>query len=396
MEIKGKYGTAKIFTNLVDDETIKQVYGLLNSPISQNANVRIMPDCHAGAGCVIGTTMQITDKVCPNIVGVDIGCGVFTVYLGENDIDLQKLDQFIKQNIPHGFGVNEEEDEFVKRFVKALKCYDSLTNKDRIYKSLGTLGGGNHFIEIDIDDEGGKYLLVHSGSRNLGLQIAKFYQNEATKLLKQKDNEEVKIIIETLKSQNKHNEIAETLKNRVYKREWAKELDYLEGEMLNNYLNDMQLVQTFAYLNRETIARKISSYLKIGITLDFDTVHNYIDTATMILRKGAVSAEECKPLIIPINMRDGALICEGKGNVDWNYSAPHGAGRVLSRSQAKATLTEKEFVETMEGIYTTTANINTIDEAPMVYKPIESIIENIGDTVEIVKIIKPIYNFKAN
>ena len=395
MKIQGKYDSAEIYTSNIDETTIKQVYGLLNSPISLGANIRIMPDCHAGAGCVIGTTMNITDKVCPNIVGVDIGCGVLTVELGKMEIDLPKLDEYIKNNIPNGFAINSKPHDYALELYHQLKCKEFIKNKDRVFKSLGTLGGGNHFIEVDIDEENNKYLLIHSGSRNLGLQIAKHYQNEATKQFEGKHHDETQKIIDNLKLQNRQSEISDMLKNCKYKRESPKELDYLTGNMLQDYLYDMNIAQEYAKVNRIIMAVIICSFLKTDPNNSFDTVHNYIDINHMILRKGAVSAMKNEKLIIPINMRDGALICSGKGNHKWNYSAPHGAGRILSRSQAKRELKEIDFKETMKGIYTTTATIDTIDEAPMAYKPIEEIINNIGDTVEILKIIKPIYNFKA-
>ena len=393
LEIKGKYGKATIHTDNIGQETISQVYGLLNTPLAENANIQIMPDCHAGAGCVIGTTMIIEDKVCPNLVGVDIGCGVLTTELGMIDIDFEKLDEFIKSNIPSGFSVNSNESNSARMDVEGLIVSDVVSNKERIYKSLGTLGGGNHFIEIDTDDNGVKYLLVHTGSRNLGLQVANIYQKLATDITEKqavKKNE----LINQLKKDGRESEIEQAIKG-IEKRQWDKSLDYLTGKDLNDYLHDMEICQEFASENRKIISLKIANFLKVQIKDWFDTVHNYIDTKHRILRKGAVSAQEYQRLIIPINMRDGALICTGKGNIEWNNSAPHGAGRILSRSQAKRDLKLEDFQKTMNGIYTTTATQATIDEAPMAYKPIDEIIENIKDTVTINKIIKPIYNFKA-
>lgn len=402
LEVKGKNGSAKIFTDNIDKTTMRQIYGILSSPVSANSHIRIMPDCHAGAGCVIGTTMKITDKVCPNIVGVDIGCGVLTSDLGKIDLDLEKLDNFIKRAIPHGFSVHNSERPGSHFVIKQLHCKEHLKKMDRLLASMGTLGGGNHFIEVDKDDEGNNYLVVHTGSRNLGYQVAQYYQKLATKRVedrfkKIKDNE-VKALIKELKSQGRQKEIKVEIKKLDLKRDWSKELDYLEGKDLQEYLEDMELCQWFASINRSAISNRILEFLGLPVEniSKFDTVHNYIDVEEKILRKGAVSAQKDKKLIIPINMRDGALICKGLGSEDWNYSAPHGAGRLLSRSQAKKTFVEEEFKETMKGIYTTTANQNTIDESPMAYKPIEDIINNIGETVEIIKRIRPIYNFKAN
>jgi len=396
IQVTGRYGDAFIHTDNYDQETHKQILAILNSPISKDANIQIMPDCHAGAGCVIGTTMRISDKVCPNVVGVDIGCGVLTTYLGNIDIDLQKLYDFIKKKIPHGFEINSSIDKDAEIMFETLKCKDMLKNEKRIFQSLETLGGGNHFIEIDVDDEGSKYLFVHTGSRNLGLQIATYYQDQATKSFKKNQDKEVAKIIENLRSEGNQKEIEKTLKNREYKKEWLDSLDYLEGSLMSNYLHDMNVAQLYAAMNRSKISRKIYEFLGISRGVSFDTVHNYIDVLDMTLRKGAVSAKENEILIIPINMRDGALICRGKGNPDWNSSAPHGAGRLLSRSSAKQTLSLEEFTEQMKNVFTTTASIDTLDESPMAYKPMEEIINNIGDTVEIVKIIRPIYNFKAS
>jgi RNA-splicing ligase RtcB len=409
LEVQGKYGKAKIFIDNVDESTMQQVYSILNSPISSKVHIRIMPDCHAGAGCVVGTTMEIKGKVCPNIVGVDIGCGVLVSELGKIEIDFESLDNFIKEEIPNGFSVYDSEKPGAHFVIKHLNCKDKLNKMDRLLASMGTLGGGNHFIEIDEDLEGNKYLLVHTGSRNLGYQVAQLYQNLATKRLEEKfelsKKTEIKEIVKKLKAEGREEEIGKTIKENTFKRDWPKDLDYLEGVDLLMYLEDMKLCQWFAQINRATISNKILSFLDVDIanTKRIDTVHNYIevdadkeDPHRTILRKGAVSAKEGEELIMPINMKDGALLCIGKGNSDWNYSAPHGAGRILSRSKAKQELSVEDFKESMKGIYTSTANQKTLDEAPGAYKPIEDIINNIGDTVEIKKIIKPIYNFKAN
>jgi RNA-splicing ligase RtcB len=400
-EIVGKHGLAKVFAKDYDESAIKQIYGILASPISKDANVRIMPDYHAGAGCVIGTTMKIGDKVCPNIVGVDIGCGVLTIELGKASIDLEKLDNFIKREIPSGFSVGNSSSFYTECLVNELRCFKDIKNLDRIYKSMGSLGGGNHFVEIDKDDDNNKYLLIHTGSRNLGLQVAKYYQDKATKKISDSLGSARETLIheniKALKEAGLQESIPHYLENEAsFKRTWNKDLDFLVGEDMDDYLHDMFICQQFARDNRRSIAEKILDFLSIEDYDYFDTIHNYIDTKSKVLRKGAVSAEKQERLIIPINMRDGALVCIGRGNLEWNCSAPHGAGRILSRSEAKRQLTEDQFKDTMEGIYTSTATIDTIDESPMAYKPIENIIGSIGDTVEIVKTIKPIYNFKAN
>jgi len=397
-EISGKYGLAKIFTDNVDKETLKQVSGILDSPLSDGANVRIMPDCHAGAGCVIGTTMTIKDKVCPNIVGVDIGCGVLTTVIGTRlaEPDFKELDYFIKRNIPSGQAINEEESSEATKLFDSLICASKIANRDRITKSIGTLGGGNHFIEVDKSPNGCYYLLIHTGSRNLGVQVAKYYQTLATKENSFYNQEKRKLILQ-LKKENRHKDIEnELLKFDLnHKRQWPEELDFLSGAEMSDYLHDMAIAQKFAEVNRRLISSKIMSYFGTLAVDEFDTIHNYIDMSGMTLRKGAVSAKKSQRLIIPINMRDGALICAGKGNKDWNESAPHGAGRILSRSQARKELDVRDFMKSVSGLYTTTATIDTIDESPAVYKPKEEIIKNIKDTVDIVSTIYPVYNFKA-
>lgn len=400
MELKGKYGEAKIFAELFDEQTVNQVYDILNCPISENSHIRIMPDCHAGAGCVIGTTMKISDKVCPNVVGVDIGCGVIVYNLGKKEIDFKVLDEFIKNNIPSGFSINDKNDDLAKSYIDELYCKSYLKNIDRLEKSLGTLGGGNHFIEIDKDEEGNHYLLIHSGSRNFGLQVATYYQKIATQTINELRKNGINEIIE----RNRKNGTPELIENEIkefnlsYKREWSESLDYVTDDNLKKYLYDMDVAQRFASQNRIKMATKILSYLEIDPSSNIvcDTVHNYIDIESKIIRKGAVSAKDGELLVIPINMRDGAILCVGKGNPEWNESAPHGAGRIMSRHQAKTELSLGDFEKEMNGIYTTTATQETIDEAPMAYKPIESIINIIQDTVTIQKRIYPIYNFKAD
>lgn len=358
IELNGKYNTAKVFTDEVDQASISQVIDLLNQPFAEGAKIRMMPDIHAGAGCTIGTTMTITDKVCPNLVGVDIGCGMLVYPLYEKDIDLEKLDAVIHERIPAGFAKRSEPHRYLKSvcvdiLLREIKAEINIPNAEL---SLGTLGGGNHFIEVDKDADGNLYLVIHTGSRHLGLEVAGYYQKLAG----------------------------------------PRPLDYLEGQGFNNYIRDMKLVQRYACCNRFAIADDILRYAGIHSAGGFfETVHNYIDTENMILRKGSVSAAEGERLIIPINMRDGSLLCIGKGNEDWNCSAPHGAGRLFSRGEAKRTFSVEEFQKQMEGIYTTSVSQSTLDECPMAYKSMDSILSNIGPTADVVAIIKPIYNFKA-
>lgn len=394
----------KIFTENVEPKALNQICTLIKQTAFADCKVRIMPDVHAGAGCVIGFTADLGDKVIPNIVGVDIGCGMLTVELGNIDVDLAKLDEVIRKYVPNGRNVHETEDNFSEVIINQLYCKDCLKNVDWLKMSGGTLGGGNHFIEIDIDDEGNKYLVIHSGSRNIGKQVAEIYQQMAVDDLSGANSleEETKKLIEDYKRTGRHKDIqrgiAELKRKFQPKLTVPKELSYLTGEHREMYLHDMKLCQEFASLNRKQIWTEIMSGLglnKMFVTY-FETTHNYIEHDTNIVRKGAISAKEGETVLIPINMRDGCIIGRGKGNADWNYSAPHGAGRIMSRSKAKETVSLEEFERSMQGIYTTSANRSTIDESPMAYKPIEEIIENIQDTVEIVKIIKPIYNFKAS
>ena len=401
LELKGKYNTAKVFTDIVEETAISQIISLCNEEFTSGSKIRIMPDVHAGAGCTIGTTMTIKDKVVPNLVGMDIGCGVLVASLKKGfHFDLEKLDKTIRKYVPSGqsIRINGTHGYASRMYFDNLKCIDHV-DRYRAINSIGTLGGGNHFIEVAIDDEGIEYLIIHSGSRNFGKQIAEYYQNIAYQECLS-DNLSEKSIIADLKRQGRTNEIQSTLETlKLNKIHINKDLAFLTGENLKNYLNDIEIAQEYASINRTAIAVEIFSNIGIrpgDIEEAFNTVHNYIDIDSMILRKGAVSAKEGEKLIIPINMRDGSLICRGKGNIDWNCSAPHGAGRLMSRSEAKKKISIEEYTEEMKDIYTTSVNLSTLDEAPMAYKNKEDIIKNISDTVEIVKIIKPIYNFKAN
>ena len=395
--LNGKFNSAKVFTEVIDPTAVAQITELCNQPMSEGSQIRIMPDVHAGAGCTIGTTMHITDKVVPNLVGVDIGCGMETVKLKETHIELQKLDKLIYEKIPSGFEIRDKAHRYCERIdLTELYCYDHI-NPVRAERSIGTLGGGNHFIEADKGEDGSIYIVIHSGSRHLGVETAKFYQEEAYKRLNGSSKKDIDELIERMKSEGRDKQIQSEitkLKNTKFT-DVPKHLAYCEGELFEQYIHDMKIVQQFAMLNRQAMMDEIIKGMHLHAVEQFTTIHNYIDTDTMILRKGAVAAQAGEKLLIPINMRDGSLICTGKGNPDWNCSAPHGAGRLMSRSAAKQSFTVSEFRKQMDGIYTTSVNAQTLDECPMAYKSIDDIVDNIGDTVVINEIIKPIYNFKA-
>lgn len=397
--ITGRFNTAICYTNELEPTAHAQIEAVCNEQAFEASKIRIMPDVHAGKGCTIGTTMTIVDKVVPNMVGVDIGCGMYTVNLGKVDIDLAQFDE-AAHSIPCGKNVWEGRQE---RFdLTALRCYRSLKNTKRLERSLGTLGGGNHFIEIDVDEDENKYLIIHSGSRNLGTQVAEFYQKIAVDLNLGKEEyfKKREEIIRTYKEQGRRSEIQSVLKQM--EKEWTekeptipRELCYLYGEYMEDYLHDIHICQQFAKRNREKMAEILLQKTGLVAVEAFQTIHNYIDVDEKILRKGSVSAKAGEKLLIPINMRDGSLICIGKGNEDWNYSAPHGAGRLMSRSAAFERLTMEEYEKQMEGIYTTCVNTATLDESPMAYKNMDEIVANIEPTAEIIAHIKPIYNFKA-
>lgn len=402
INLNGKYNEAKVFTDNIDSKAISQIIELCNQEIYKDSKIRIMPDVHAGTGCTIGTTMTIKDRVCCNLVGVDIGCGMLTVKLGNINIDFEELDNIIRLEVPSGMNVfdsvlKSKEKYIFDEILSKLKCKNYI-NVDRAIKSVGTLGGGNHFIEIDQDSEGCKYLIIHTGSRYLGKQVATYYQELAYKKLS--NNREKKLeIIEKLTREGKQKDIEKELK-KIPNSKISKQLAYVEGEDFNNYINDMKLVQKYAEINRNEIAKVIIDHLitnNINFKIEsFQTIHNYIDTDNMILRKGSISAQKNEKVLIPLNMRDGCIIGKGKGNSEWNYSAPHGAGRILSRGRAKELISLEEFKDSMKNIWSTSVCESTIDESPMSYKPIEDILDNIGDSIEIIDIIKPIYNFKAN
>ncbi len=394
--LKGKYNTANIYADIVDETAIAQITELLNQPFAEGAHIAVMPDVHAGAGCVIGTTMTIKDKVVPNLVGVDIGCGMETIKLREKEIDFELLDKAVHEKVPSGFEIRTSPHKNAEKIdLGGLYCAKSV-NIAKALNSLGTLGGGNHFIELDKDEDGSLYLVIHSGSRHLGLETAGYYQNAAYDRLTKPDRNVVYEIADRLKSEGRQCEIKAALAEYMHSiPKIPKDMAYCEGELFEKYIHDMKIVQRFAALNRQTMAEEIMNALGLNAEETFTTIHNYIDTDNMILRKGAVSAQKGEKLLIPINMRDGSLICIGKGDPDYNCSAPHGAGRLYSRSQAKQSFSVEDYAREMQGIYTTSVNYSTLDECPMAYKSLEDIVSNLNDTVEIVSRIKPVYNFKA-
>ena len=400
LEIKGKVNTAICYAKVIEDEAIDQIRRMCDYPMTAGSRIRIMPDVHAGKGCTIGTTMTITDKAVPNVVGVDIGCGMYTINLGKTDIDFEKLDEACHY-IPSGMNVWEGRQE---RFeLTELRCYRSLKDTRRLERSLGSLGGGNHFIEVDKAQDGTKYLIIHSGSRNLGKQVAELYQKLAVDLDRgygeyfEKRDE----IIRTYKEQGRRKEIQAALKElhfEVYEGQPSMPADlcYLSGKYLEDYLHDVEICQKFARRSREKMAEIILERTCMTGGEAFHTIHNYIDTEEMILRKGAIAAHTGEKVLIPINMRDGSVLAVGKGNPEWNYSAPHGAGRIMSRTKAKNELDLDEYRKEMAGVYTTSVNEYTLDEAPMAYKSLEDIIDVIRESVDVVDVMKPIFNFKAS
>ena len=398
LQIKGKVNTAVCFARVVEDEAIEQIRRMCDTEMTRGSQIRIMPDVHAGKGCTIGTTMTITDKAVPNVVGVDIGCGMYTVKLGKVDIDFEKVDEAC-HIIPSGFDTWER---VMWPFdVTELRCYRELERAKRLNKSLGTLGGGNHFIEIDAAEDGTKYLVIHSGSRNLGKQVAEFYQQLAIDLNHGKEEYFAKRdqIIEEYKVAGRKKEIQAALKALRWEKKDAyvpDDLCYLYGTYLDDYLHDVVICQRFARENREHMAEVILERTGLEAIEAFHTIHNYIDTDEMILRKGAISAHEGELVLIPINMRDGSVLATGKGNSDWNYSAPHGAGRIMSRSKARDVIEMEDYRKSMEGIYTTSVSTATLDEVPMAYKSSEDIIDVIEESVDVIEVLRPIFNYKAS
>lgn len=384
----------KVYAQTIEDEAVQQIKQMNESEAYKDCTVRIMPDCHAGAGCTIGTVIAIKDRIVPNTVGVDIGCGMLVTELGKQEVNLKALDAAIKQEVPSGFMVHAHAVAHFTKELAELHCQNVL-DMDFANRSIGSLGGGNHFIELDEDSNGNKYLVIHSGSRNLGVRVCKHYQDIAINYCRRNSYNEQEIV-KQLKAEGREKEIQAALQAaKAQSPKVDKELAYLEGEDLKDYLHDMSICQRYASLNRRVMAFAICDTLQLAIHEQFETIHNYIDLTHKILRKGAVSALNGEKLIIPMNMRDGSLICTGKGNIDWLYSAPHGAGRIMSRKKAKETLNVADFEQSMQGIYTTSVCAETLDEAPMVYKSMQEIIDCIKPTVDIVEIIKPVYNFKA-
>ena len=398
LEIKGNVNTALCFARVIEDEAIEQIRRMCDYEFTAGSRIRIMPDVHAGKGCTIGTTMTVTDKAVPNIVGVDIGCGMYTVNLGRIEIDMERMDE-ATHYIPSGMDVWEGRQE---RFdLTDLRCYRSLKDTKRLERSLGTLGGGNHFIEIDQAADGTKYLVIHSGSRNLGKQVAEHYQRLAIDLNKGKEEYFARrdAIIAEYKAAGRRKEIEGALKALHWNSHEAtipEDLCFVYGTYLEDYLHDVEICQRFARRSREKMAEIILERLGITAVDAFHTVHNYIDTDEMILRKGAIAAHTGEKVLIPINMRDGSVLAIGKGNEDWNFSAPHGAGRIMSRTAARERLDMDEYRREMAGVYTTSVNEATLDEAPMAYKSLEDIIDVISESVDVIEVLKPIYNFKAN
>lgn len=398
MEIKGKVATAIAYANVIEDAAIEQIRRMCDYAFTEGSKIRIMPDVHAGKGCTIGTTMTIHDKAVPNVVGVDIGCGMYTVRLLETEIDFDHLDD-AAHYVPSGMNVWEGRKESFD--LEALRCYRELKDTKRLQRSLGTLGGGNHFIEVDRASDGTLYLVIHTGSRNLGKQVAEYYQHLAVELNQGREEYFKKrdALIAEYKAAGRRKEIQAALKAL----HWAdkplsvpEDLCFLYGEYLENYLHDVEICQRFARRNRELIAQILLERAGLTGADGFHTIHNYIDTDEMILRKGAIAAHKGEKVLIPINMRDGSVLAIGRGNLEWNYSAPHGAGRLMSRGAARETLSMEAYTEAMKGIYTTSVNPSTIDEAPMAYKSLKDIIDVIRDSVDVVDIMKPIYNFKAS
>ena len=399
LEIKGKRNTAICYATIIDERATEQIRRMCDYEFTDGSRIRIMPDVHAGKGCTIGTTMTVTDKAVPNVVGVDIGCGMYTTNLGNIDIDFERLDDaahFIKS------GMNVWDSPMEAFDLTELRCYESLQKLNWLEGSLGTLGGGNHFIEVDVASDGTKYLVIHSGSRNLGKQVAEIYQNKAIDQHKGIDDykREREEIIRTLKERGEANKIQTAIEELKAKKEHAEpdmpeDLCYLSGEAFKDYLHDVEICQRFAKRNRELMTEIILERTGMKAVDSFHTIHNYIDTEEMILRKGAIAAHKGEKVLIPINMRDGSILAIGKGNPEWNYSAPHGAGRVMSRTQAIKNLSLDEYRKSMEGVYTTSVNEGTLDEAPMAYKSLKDIIDVVADSVDVIEVLKPIYNFKA-
>ena len=393
IEIQGRFNTAKVFADTLDEKARGQLSRVCDAEHFSQCKIRVMPDVHAGVGCVIGFTMALKDKVVPNMVGVDIGCGMYLCQLQEKEIDYAMLDSAIRSKVPSGNTNHKKPIEEAERFnFENLRCFEGI-NVINAKRCLGTLGGGNHFIEVDRDSDGTLYLVIHTGSRNLGAGVAEFYQKRGYQVLSQKLEEKYNVLLEKAKSEEEREKIL-----REKEEEKASVLPheaYVEGQLFEDYIQDMKITQEFADLNRKIIANRLIDALGLHVVESFTTTHNYIDMDEMVLRKGAVSAKKGEKLLIPINMRDGGLLCIGKGNEDWINSAPHGAGRLMTRSKAKETISLEDYQKAMEGIYSTCISTGTLDESPMAYKNKGEIVKNIAPTAEIFKEIKPVYNFKS-
>jgi len=396
-EIKGEFNKAICYCKTLEEKAGEQIKTLCDQEVFQDSKIRIMPDVHAGMGCTIGTTMTIKDKVVPAMVGVDIGCGMETTLIEEKEIDFEKLDKVIRYHIPCGRDIRKRPHPMLEEIdLNELRCCEKVSI-DRAERSIGTLGGGNHFIEVDKDEEGTLYLVIHSGSRHLGNEVAKYYQNEGYRYLCGNSEIQIKGAIKRLKDEGREKDIEKTIaymKSKL-KADIPKDLAYVEGSLFDDYINDMKIIQHFAMLNRKAMTDIIVKEMGFTVVDSFTTIHNYIDIESMILRKGSVSAQKGEKLLIPINMRDGSLICIGKGNKDWNCSAPHGAGRLMSRKEAFRVLSLDQYKEEMSGIFSTCIEKDTLDESPMAYKDMNEIIEQIEPTAQIIKRIRPVYNFKA-
>lgn len=386
----------KIFTENIEPEAVNQIYELIRTAPFENATVRIMPDVHYGKGCVVGFTGTTNDKIIPNVIGIDIGCGMLTVKLGKQKLDLAALDEHIRSRVPAGSKVHKAYTE--DNMIRKLRCFKKLADLDKLYRSMGTLGGGNHFIEIDVDDDGEQYLVIHTGSRNLGQQVATYYQKLAVEMCKNAAQQQKQAVHNKLRNEGRIAEIPDAMQQISQQHYDLTKIPahqcYLWGAAKDDYLYDVGVCQEFARKNRQHIADSILSFLHISRAESFDTIHNYIDDDG-IIRKGAIAAHKGQKVIIPMNMRDGCLIAIGKGNPDWNCSAPHGAGRLFRRQAVQEYFTVEEFARQMQGIYSTSISSATLDESPMAYKPMEEIISLISPTVDIVNIIRPVYNFKA-
>ncbi|MDR0425209.1 MAG: RtcB family protein [Clostridiales Family XIII bacterium] len=398
IKVTGQFNTAICYTGGLEPAAEAQIKAVCDREEFAGCKIRIMPDVHAGMGCTIGTTMTISDKIVPGMVGVDIGCGMETVEIAERGIDFAALDRLIRSEIPCGREIRKIEHALNAEIdLNALHCVSEV-NVARARRSIGTLGGGNHFIEIDRSDSGGLYLVVHSGSRHIGNEVARWYQEEAYRALCGRAKNQIAEMIASMKAEGREREIAETIKRlkNVENDTIPKDLAYVSGTLFDSYIHDMKIIQQFAVLNRRAMAEVILRGMGLTEIGRFTTIHNYIDTDSMVLRKGSVSADRGERLLIPINMRDGSLICVGRGNDEWNRSAPHGAGRLMSRTAALKMLSMDEYKSEMSGVFTTSVSRDTLDEAPMAYKPMDEIISHIAPTAEVVERLRPVYNFKAS